>query len=277
MVTDGRTDGRTTDRRTDTPSCRDARTHLKMTSVKLAAPELTLVATEVTRAVSHAVTDSSPAATDSTSAATDVTPAVPDSTPAATDSTPAATDSTPAATDATPAATDTTSDAAAVTGVNSAEEVVIDNNPSVNRGTYSSAAGNLGTSQANWTLAKARNKRRIVPVIGRAERIGDDDLEGVAPIVKNWVEISVSRLSVSTTSDKVKSHLHKHGIEVRDVFILSSKISGTKSAKVRVAIEHKERVKSPDIWPQHCRIADWINFKKKAKPVNNNGVDNGSL
>ena len=108
-------------------------------------------------------------------------------------------------------------------------------------------------------------------------RIGDDDLEGVAPFVKNYIEISISRLKDSVTSDKVKSHLHKHGIEVRDVFILSSKINGTKSAKVRVAIEHKERVKSPDIWPEHCRVANWVNFKKKTRPVNDNGTISGSL
>ena len=108
-------------------------------------------------------------------------------------------------------------------------------------------------------------------------RIGDDDLEGVAPIAKTYTEISVSRLKDSVTSDKVKVHLHKHGIEVRDVFILSSKINGTKSAKVRVAIEHKERAKSPDIWPEHCRVADWVNFKKKGRPVNVNGAVSGPL
>ena len=136
---------------------------------------------------------------------------------------------------------------------------------------------NLGSSQANWTLAKARNKKKIVPVIGRAVRIGDDDLEGVAPIVKDYTELSISRLRDTVTADKVKSHLHKHGIEVRDVFILSSKINGTKSAKVRVAIEQKERAKSPDIWPQHCRVADWINFKKKERPANIIVSDNDLL
>ena len=73
----------------------------------------------------------------------------------------------------------------------------------------------------------------------------------------------MSRLKESVTADKVKSHLHKFGIEVKDVFILSSKIQGTKSAKVRVAREHKDRAKSPDIWPMHCKIADWVNFRRK--------------
>ena len=88
-------------------------------------------------------------------------------------------------------------------------------------------------------------------------------MEGVAPYVKDYWEISVSRLKETATADKVKTHLHKHGIEVRDVFILSSKIRGTKAAKVRVALEQKDRFKNAEIWPTHCHVADWINFRKR--------------
>ena len=69
----------------------------------------------------------------------------------------------------------------------------------------------------------------------------------------------------------MKTHLHKHGIEVRNVFILSSKIKGTKAAKVRVAPEQKDRVKNAEIWPTHCRVADWINFRKR--PAKNPTAD----
>ena len=102
----------------------------------------------------------------------------------------------------------------------------------------------------------------------------DDDLEGVAPLTRDFWDISVSRLKETATADRIKTHLHKHGIEVKDVFLLSSKIPGTKAAKVRVALEQKDRVKSPEIWPQHCRVADWINFRRKTKVVNAN-VENG--
>ena len=114
-----------------------------------------------------------------------------------------------------------------------------------------------------------------MPVVGLKAKSDDDDLEGVAPYVRDFWELSVSRLKETATADKVKSHLHKHGIEVRDVFILSSKIKGTKAAKVRVALEQKDRAKSPDIWPQHCKVADWINFKRRPKPaiVTDNGSD----
>ena len=86
-------------------------------------------------------------------------------------------------------------------------------------------------------------------------------------------------MSPTATSDKVEFPLQGHGIEVRDVFMLNSRIKGTKAAKVRVALEQKDRVKSPEIWPEHYIVADWINFKKKRNSVNanQNGDDNGSL
>ena len=102
---------------------------------------------------------------------------------------------------------------------------------------------------------------------GQAVKTDENELEGVAPFVRDFWDISVSRLKETATADKVKTHLHKHGIEVKDVFLLNSKIKGTKAAKVRVAVQQKDRVKSPEIWPQHCRVADWINFKKRSKSV----------
>ena len=79
---------------------------------------------------------------------------------------------------------------------------------------------------------KARDKQKSVPVTGQAVKKRDDFLEGVPPMVRDFWDLSVTRLNETTTADKVKSHLHQHGIEVRDVFILTSKIKGTKAAKV---------------------------------------------
>ena len=91
-------------------------------------------------------------------------------------------------------------------------------------------------------------------------------LEGVAPFVKNHWIVFVSCLSESTTDEKVLRHLQDNGIEVKDVFLLNSKRKGTKSAKVRVAIEHRDRVKDENIWPLHCRVQDWIMQKKSERP-----------
>ena len=142
------------------------------------------------------------------------------------------------------------------------------------RKSYSTAANLNGKK---WNLVTARDRRKIVPVTGQAVKSQNDLLEGVPPIVRDFWDLSVSRLRETTTAEKVRSHLHQHGIEVRDVFILSSKIKGTKAAKVRVAREHSERAKSPLIWPQHIKVADWVNIKKKTKSGVAVGGDNGSL
>ena len=112
---------------------------------------------------------------------------------------------------------------------------------------------------------------------GQAAKKNDDLLEGVPPIVRDFWDISVSRLKETTTAEKIKTHLHQHGIEVRDVFILNSKIKGTKAAKVRVAREHADRAKSPLIWPEHIKVADWVQCKRKSNPKVTNGGENGSL
>ena len=78
---------------------------------------------------------------------------------------------------------------------------------------------------------------------GQAVRNGEGGL-GVAPFIRDFWDVSISRMSPTATSDKVKFHLQGHGIEVRDVFMLNSRIKGTKAAKVRVALEQKDRVKS---------------------------------
>ena len=62
-----------------------------------------------------------------------------------------------------------------------------------------------------------------------------------------------------TTEDKVKTHLQGKGVEVKETFVFASKIKGTVEAKVRVAIEHKERALDPATWPSHLRISSWTN------------------
>ena len=84
-------------------------------------------------------------------------------------------------------------------------------------------------------------------------------------MVRNFWDISVSRLVETTTEDQVKRHLQSNGIEVREVYVFASKIKGTKSAKVRVDLEHKERVKDAELWPPHCRVQDWLYKAKAAK------------
>ena len=114
-------------------------------------------------------------------------------------------------------------------------------------------------SSSTW-LIQARKNKKISSVVGKRQ---GGILEGVAPLTRDYVEVFISRLSESSTIDKVKRHLHDHGIEVKDVYLLNSKRKGTKSAKVRVALEHRDKVKDENVWPLHCRVQDWVPSSKR--------------
>ena len=90
-------------------------------------------------------------------------------------------------------------------------------------------------------------------------------LEGVAKPVRDFWELSLSRCKEGTSSDRIKAHLQSKNIEVKDVFVFPSKIKGTISAKVRVALEHKERALDASNWPPHLRISSWTYKSKAAK------------
>ena len=97
-------------------------------------------------------------------------------------------------------------------------------------------------------------------------------LEGVPKQKNDWWDVAVLRLKEGSTSpDKVKSYLQSKNIEVKEVFVFPSKIKGTVSAKVRVALEHKDRALDPAIWPQHLRISSWI---KQSKSTRKNDAGN---
>ena len=106
-----------------------------------------------------------------------------------------------------------------------------------------------------------RGKSNSKSVTGTNE---NSDLKGVPSRNRDYWQFSVSRLVNSTTDDSVRRHLHKAGIEVKEVWLLNSQVKGAKTAKIRVAREHREKAKNPAIWPLHCIVRDW-NFDKNRK------------
>ena len=128
-------------------------------------------------------------------------------------------------------------------------------------GSFASKANRLSRNQ-NWIVVE-RKKKKIVPVTGSG---GNSTLEGVPKTKKDYWEVCCSRLKEEGTSiEKIKSHLQGQGIEVKEVFVIPSKFKGTVSAKVRVALEHKERALDANTWPNHVRISSWINKSKSAR------------
>ena len=130
-----------------------------------------------------------------------------------------------------------------------------------NNSTFANKAKDLQLSKNDWIVIE-RKKRKIVPVTGSGE---PSVLEGVAKPKRDFWEIAVSRLREGTTEDKVKTHLERQGITVREAFVFPSKIKGTVAAKVRVALEHKDRALDAGSWPPHLRISSWTNKSKAAR------------
>ena len=110
-------------------------------------------------------------------------------------------------------------------------------------------------------MAQRRKRKNCVTVIGKEK---SNSLEGVVPFVRDFWDLSVSRLSPSSTADQLAFYLQESHIDVKEVYIFDSKIKGTKSAKVRISIEHKENAKDEAIWPEHIRVQDWM-YKPKTE------------
>ena len=98
---------------------------------------------------------------------------------------------------------------------------------------------------------------------------GPSILEGVAKPTRDYWEIAVARLKEGTTEELIKTHCQAKGIETREVKIIPSKIKGTVTAKVRVALNHKDLALNGESWPTHLRVSSWTN-KSKAFKQNGN-------
>ena len=132
----------------------------------------------------------------------------------------------------------------------------------------------LQSNKNNW-IVKERKRKNIVPVTGSGQ---SSTLAGVAKPQRHYWEIAVLRLSPDCSEDKIKVHLQSKGIEVKEAFVFPSKIKGTVSAKVRVAIEHKDRALDAATWPPHLRISSWTNQSKATrKSVTENRQDGAVL
>ena len=118
----------------------------------------------------------------------------------------------------------------------------------------SSTEGEPVSAGGSW-LVQVRKRKKAEAIVGCKE---GGDLEGVAPRVKDFWDLFISNLSEKSTNFQIKSYLQNHGIEVKEVWVLNSKKRGTKSAKVRIALEHKNKAREPNIWSKHIRVQDWV-------------------
>ena len=88
---------------------------------------------------------------------------------------------------------------------------------------FADKVSNLRENQNEWKHKGQGKKTKRPSVKGTNKESGD--LKGVPP--RNFWQFSVTRLDEKTSDDAVRRALHKAGVEVHEVWMLSSKFKGT--------------------------------------------------
>ena len=127
---------------------------------------------------------------------------------------------------------------------------------------FADTAKQLSKNKNDWILVE-RKKRNIVPFVGTGAASG---LEGVAPVKRDYWDIAIQRLNAKSTSEtSIKSHFASKNIEVREIHIYPSSRKGCVTARVRVALKHKELALNPDNFGPFIQVSSWTGRSKSAR------------
>lgn len=112
-------------------------------------------------------------------------------------------------------------------------------------------------------MAGALQKKKATSVTGKNKGLL---LKAVKPEkeVKDYWDLSVTRLAPIMTSDQIKAALQSQKIKVKDVSVFPSKIKDCVTAKVRVSLTDSDKVKDESVWPEFVKIHDWV-YKPREK------------
>ena len=100
-------------------------------------------------------------------------------------------------------------------------------------------------------------RRRIKPVIGNKNSI-EERLKGVETKRKDTWDLYVGNVDVDVTKSQIVDYLKKQEISDRKCILLTSKVQGTKSARVTISLEDKDRALRPELWPEFVRVRSWV-------------------
>ena len=121
----------------------------------------------------------------------------------------------------------------------------------------SSSKSSQGSARNDkWILVDRLRRRNIKPIVGNRMDV-ESGLRGVEARKRDTWDIYVGNL-VGVSETQLLDYLKSQSIEVKKCHLLSSKVRGTCSARLRVSIEHKEKALDPDCWPEHIGVRSWI-------------------
>ena len=113
-----------------------------------------------------------------------------------------------------------------------------------------------GSKEGQWVLVENLRRRKIKSFVG--DKRETSSLVGVEMRKKDTWDLYVGNLQEDVSESVIVSYLKENEIEVQSCYMLSSKIKGTKSARVRIVQKDKEKVLTPSFWPQHVRVRSWV-------------------
>ena len=115
-------------------------------------------------------------------------------------------------------------------------------------------------SKGTWTLAGSLKRRKVTALVGAKKETGR--LMGVERKARDTWDVYVGNLVDSVTETHVVEYTKRNGVEVRSCYMLKSKIYGTNSARIKVAIQDKDKILDSRFWPENVRVRSWV-FKPR--------------
>ena len=112
--------------------------------------------------------------------------------------------------------------------------------------------GEIQDEDGRWVLVERLKKRKLKAVVGSNKE--QSCLSGVEMKRRDTWDIYVGNLKDDVTDTQIMEYLGAKEVVGKACYLLSSKIYGTKSARVRVDIESKDRVLESNFWPEHVRV-----------------------
>ena len=115
---------------------------------------------------------------------------------------------------------------------------------------------NEGQNNGGWQQQKNRKRRTMV--------VGSRQMEGASRLSAGPVEADFKVWNISPTCkcDDIKAAVEAEGITVRNVIMLSKPEWRTRSFKITVPSEEKEKAMSPDIWDKGIKIGHFYPERK---------------
>ena len=75
---------------------------------------------------------------------------------------------------------------------------------------------------------------------------------GVERRIRDTWDLYVGNITESVSDTQIVDYLKTNGVEARNCYVLNSKIRGTKSARVHIPLQEKDKALDPSFWPEHC-------------------------